>query len=83
MWSAPGPGARGLRDGRDEPTRVPRAGATSGLYLPVRPERSLSAGAGGRGPRGGGGGRFSFGGPEDGRGRTRAGTPGSAPAARP
>lgn len=47
--------ARGLRDGRDEPTRVPRAGATSGLYLPVRLERSLSAGAGGRSPRGGGG----------------------------
>ena len=31
----------------------------------------------------GGGGQFSFGGPEDGRGRTRQGTPGSAPAARP
>lgn len=57
VWSAPGPGAGGLRDGRNEPTGVPRAGPTPGLHLPVLLGRSLSSGAGGRGPSGGGGGR--------------------------
>lgn len=55
VWSAPGPGAGDLRDGRNEPTSVPGAGPTPGLHLPVRLGRSLSPGAGGRSPSGGGG----------------------------